>query len=194
MRSSMLGGTGDDEPALRWTCEFFRAGIQQKGWHDPHELGQVVATLAVDFDDRGNVIGAHLTKPGLTGSELARFPWSRWVTAATHFRKAHLSMAHDAAVLELADGALTAGLTEQRQRRRPGRGGHPIEFYEVLAKQYSGLVATGVKNPVQALTDEAAARGEHVSRDTVAGWVKRARQLGLLPPGRGRTDNRKGNK
>lgn len=181
----MSAQTRDDEPALRWTCEFFDAGIEKKGWHDPYEPGRLVATLAVDFDDDGRVIGAHLTKPGLTGSELARFPWSRWIGAATHFRKAHLSLALEQGTLNVVDGVLAAGLHEQRQRR-PGRAGHGRDFYEVLAERYSALAAEGVRNPVQTLTDEAADRGEHISRDTVAGWVKRARELGLLPPGRPR--------
>ena len=189
MRSSMLRRTDGDEPALRWTCEFFRAdeGVQA---YDPRQPGQLAAALSVDFDDDGDIVGVQLVKPGLTGTELARFPWSRWIGAATHFRKAHLSMTDEAAGFELANGALAAGLHEKRQQRRPGRGGHPPEFYEALAERYSALVAAGVSNPVQTLTDEAVGRGEHVSRNTVATWIKRARSLGLLPPVRTRkTDN-----
>lgn len=161
---------------VTWTCEFHR--LSNDG---------PIAKLLVDFDENDTVTGAHLTKvDGLTATELVRFPWARWISAATHsVQAARRIYAGDgmmgtearAAMDEIEESVEEA----QRQRKRPGRGGHPREFYEALAWRYSKLVADGVKNPVQTITDELIGRGEHVSRNTVATWVKRARELELLP-------------
>lgn len=101
---------------------------------------------------------------------LQRQPWARWVT-----------LAEAAARNEgYAGPALRKVIDEQDGRpRRPGRPGHGREHYQRVASRYVQLLKEGNRKPVQTMAAEM-----DYSRDTVAGWVRRARQLGLLPPAR----------
>ena len=108
----------------------------------------------------------------LTSSELQRFPWRRW--------------------MEVADAIARSGGKDYRKVKpalrkdkglpplRPGRAGHDRSHYERVAQRYEQLRQAGsVSNPTAKIADEWG-----YSRNTVAGWVRRCRELELLPPGR----------
>jgi hypothetical protein len=60
--------------------------------------------------------------------------------------------------------------------KRPGRKGHPRSFYERIAARYTALLPE-VRSPTRRIAAE-----EFVSVNTAAGWIRKARGLGLLPP------------
>lgn len=103
---------------------------------------------------------------GLTPSFLQRFPWEKWLTAADAFARAKDIAPMDAAI------RATKG-------KRPGRRGHDDAFLPAVARRYVDLRCEGVRAPVRQIADE-----DQVSRNTAAGWVKQAREQGLLPPAR----------
>lgn len=113
------------------------------------------------------LVGQHLTP-----TELQRFPWRRW--------------------MDVADAIARSGGKDYRKVRpavrkdkglppaRPGRAGHDRSHYERVAQRYEQLRQAGnVSNPTAKIADEWG-----YSRNTVAGWVRRCRELELLPPGR----------
>jgi hypothetical protein len=69
-----------------------------------------------------------------------------------------------------------------RRNRRPGRKGHPDEFYQAVAAAYTQLVSNGVTNPTTTIAQLSERYG--YNRSTVAGWVSTARKKGYLPPAR----------
>ncbi len=127
---------------------------------------------------------------GITPTELQRFAWSRWLTVADAVARIGGDMTHPSWKSNLITdpdtvaGKMTRALYEEHgiaapTGKRPGRKGHPSEFYEQLATRYKELRTKGERSPTRAIAQEM-----HYSRNTVAGWVKRARALGYLPPGR----------
>lgn len=58
---------------------------------------------------------------------------------------------------------------------RPGRRGHPAGFLENIARRYRDLRLLGERAPVATIVTEAG-----VSRNAAAGWIKRARERGLI--------------
>ena len=126
---------------------------------------------------------------GITPTDLQRFPWSRWLNVADAIARAGDRMSQISWFSERADdpdtadgkmlNARIADLDIPIRRRRPGRKGHPPEFYEEVAKSYLELRVAGVRNPTARIAIERV-----YSRNTVAGWDTRARELGNLPPGR----------
>jgi hypothetical protein len=147
--------------------------------------------LRVLFDPTGGqVVGVQLTMPGITPTVLHRFPWRRWLALAEVERRA-LDLTSSPKAQEMAgyeaSEARTAFLRgdpipkrwDAAPSARPGRKGHPADKYESVAKRYLGLVREGVYNPTATIAKE-----ESVSRNTAAGWVAKARQLGYLPKGR----------
>jgi hypothetical protein len=117
---------------------------------------------------------------GITPTELQRFAWSRWLTVAD-------AIARDA---DAAPAKVTRAIYEEHgaplpSGKRPGRKGRPPEFYEQIATRYKELRAAGERSPTKAIVEELRrSQNEWVSRNTVAGWIKRARELGYLQPGR----------
>ena len=177
-------------------------------WHQPVRLRSrfapdatkdVVGTLAVWFsreDPADPTSVPHQVEEvslclagGLTPTDLQRFPWSRWLSVADAIARAGDRISQDSWWSERGDDpdtaagkiqkALIADLDIPIRRRRPGRKGHPPEFYEEVAKRYLELRVAGARNPTARIASERV-----YSRNTVAGWVKRARELGYLPPGR----------
>ena len=68
---------------------------------------------------------------------------------------------------------------ESRRRGRPSLG--PAHYAEV-AQRYTALSEQGERAPVAVIAEESG-----YNRNTVAGWVRRAREMGFLaPPRRGR--------
>jgi hypothetical protein len=109
---------------------------------------------------------------GATPSDIRRFGWQRWlsvVEAAARWRPSD----DGTAMTKVGTHALRAeGVLRER---RPGRRGHPPAFYKSIAERYIALVAQGVHDPRAAI-----ARETGKSVDTVAGWLRRARELKYL--------------
>lgn len=126
---------------------------------------------------------------GVTPTEIRRFAWARWLDVADVIVRLPDSE-RDPSWFQPEPLAGTAGGKLKRaiyaeagvkinMRGRPGRKGHPREFYEVIAKRYRELLEQGVRSPTKTIAQE-----YRYSRDTAAGWVRRARELGFLPPAR----------
>jgi hypothetical protein len=128
-------------------------------------------------------------RDGVTATELRRFGWARWLPVADAVARTGGETTHplwrseDMFDPKTVQGKASRAYYEEwdlpYRKKRPGRKGHEPEFYEQVAKRYLALRADGVRNPTQTIAEE-----KHYSRDTVAGWVRRARELGYLPPGR----------
>ena len=75
---------------------------------------------------------------------------------------------------------LVAGLKRRSPRR--GRGARSDDFYRDLAEAYLRLLAEHPRTPIQTLTEELrkSRRHEQLSRNTVAAWIRKARQQGWL--------------
>ncbi len=191
--------------ATSWQCDFFNEEEDRLNELEP------VATLVIDFDANGRVVGQHLNGSvhGITASQLSRLPWTRLIRMAKSERSLQLNavvnpdkLEHDGASSTLrrlaqakasvAEELTAMGESVNRVKRRPGRGGHPDEFYEAIALRYSALVAEGVTNPVQVIAEEESNRKESVSRNTVSTWIKRCRERGLLPSPGGKPSPSKG--
>jgi hypothetical protein len=155
-----------------------------------------VAVLAVRFDREDaaapptRITGISLwLEGGVNANEINRFGWKRWLAVADAIARTGGDIGHpswrsdDPADPSTISGKITraayADLGVPIPTRRPGRKGHPLEFYEEVARRYVQLRAEGATNPTQRIAKE-----RHFSRDTVAGWVRRARQLGYLPKAR----------
>ena len=104
---------------------------------------------------------------GITSSLLARFPWEKWLIAGDEFVRAGSIEDRDAGKRQTEAIASVVG--------RPGRRGHPPAFLEAIAGRYRQLRAEGDSAPVKRIAEERA-----VSRNTAAGWIKQARERGLL--------------
>ncbi len=128
-------------------------------------------------------------RDGLNPSDLKRFAWASWLPIAEAVARtggdisSALWRSDDGfdpkTVQGLASRAYYDAWGLKYKKRRPGRKGHEPEFYEQVAKRYLELLSQGVRSPTQTIAHET-----NYSRDTVAGWVGRARQLGFLPPAR----------
>lgn len=97
----------------------------------------------------------------LAPSDFRWLPWSRMIRTARNQRWPQQPL---------------YGLERGHPRGRP-----PLseQFYATVAADYRAHCAAGSRRPSAAV---AAERGANVN--TVAGWVRRARQRGYLPPGR----------
>jgi len=148
--------------------------------------------LRVEWDTNSRVVSVRLSEPkGLTASILQHFKWARWLAAADGALRgfgrptSQLDGLRIFAALE-HDKQLERALSGQRlhprasEPRRPGRGGHSDRFYAEIARDYTALRKTGSLKPTAELAQQ-----RDVSRNTMAGWVRRARQRGLLPEARG---------
>jgi len=129
------------------------------------------------------------TRDGLTASDIKRFGWASWLAVADAVARTGGDTTHSKwRSDDRFDPHTVQGLTSRAyyeswnlsyRKKRPGRKGHEPEFYEGVAKRYLELRSEGVRNPTQRIADET-----HYSRNTVAGWVRKARVLGFLAPGR----------
>ncbi len=104
---------------------------------------------------------------GVTPSMLQRFPWGKWLTAADAARRGDWMAAPEA-----------YGLAPP-ERKRPGRKGHDLAHYKRIAERYQKLRAQGVEAPAKVMAHEGS-----YNENTVRGWIRRCREMGLLPPGR----------
>ena len=121
---------------------------------------------------------------GLTPSELQRFPWRKWLTGAdAELRSATpsasgMSWQVDTSLPHAIAKAIGLKLTPE-PGLRPGRRGHPREYYERIAKLYEELRIAGLVNPDKQIATEL-----NINASTVRGHISNCRQLGLLPPAR----------
>jgi hypothetical protein len=174
---------------------------EQLGWRDVSFIGEArddsitlgshlgpdesrsVMRVWFDPDDNYRTRRVSLSMPGrMTASELRRFPWDRWLYAAeTFYRDPQLRAWHAAndagkgAALKTPEAPPNASAAP----RRPGRRGHPDSHYRQIAERYRQLVASGIGNPTATIAAE-----RFANHNTVAGWLRVARQRGYLPPAR----------
>ncbi len=133
--------------------------------------------LAADGDVRPNAISVTLRDPGgLTRAEIGRFPWSRWIRVA-HAKARSTRFYSEELRAELDASARAAQALEPSSR--PGRRGHPDEFYAAIADCYQTHLNAGERNPTARVGED-----HSVGRSTAAGWIRKARELGYLPPAR----------
>ncbi len=162
------------------------------------EAGWVEFTVDPDAARSGEVIigkvGISLPGP-MTPSRLQRFPWARCLRVVEAVirnpgplyppigpdqRRARQSY-HDewgqvaVKINQMINEALHGRKPEVK--RRPGRQGHSDDHYKQVADAYKAFITTGESAPNKRIAEEWG-----YSRNTVAGWVRRARQLGYLPP------------
>jgi hypothetical protein len=127
--------------------------------------------------------------PGrMTASEIRRFPWSYWLETADAFARealvpgrrssARFPQAASTKAVREAEKALTRP-SSANVPGRPGRPGHPDEHYQAIADRYLELRSKGVRNPTATIAVE-----QFVNRNTVAGWLRGARERKYLPPAR----------
>lgn len=179
-----------------------RHSFERQLW-DPSGLepAQVVGSLGVryrrqDPDDPGSPltvpeqVSLYLAE-GITPTSIRRFAWSRWLDVADAIARAeepekgaHPSWFESQPAAGSPGGKLKRAIHAEHGfkvnlRRRPGRKGHPPEFYQEIANRYQELRRSGVRSPTKTIAEQM-----RYSRDTVAGWVRRARELGLLTPAR----------
>ncbi|MBV8980397.1 MAG: helix-turn-helix domain-containing protein [Acidimicrobiia bacterium] len=153
-----------------------------KAQMDALNSGELVATLLVRFfaDPDGpelagvREVALSTTRETITPTLLHRLAWEHWLTAADAFaRTGGADVEHLAKAIRLA--AKAPG--------RPGRRGHDPNFLPSVAERYLQLRAraddASARAPVVAIAKE-----HNVARNTAAGWVKRCRELGYLPPAR----------
>ncbi len=133
-----------------------------------------------DQDDDYRVRTIQLSMPGrITPTELRRFPWDRWLDRADFaIRDPMMRPRVFTAGLEKDASSAKASKPEPAPGR-PGRRGHPDEHYREVAERYRQLHAEGVTNPTATIAAE-----RFANHNTVAGWLRGARERGYLPPGR----------
>lgn len=150
-----------------------------------HYVSDHTVTVRFATTDNGEVtdriVEVTVANPdGLTPLSLRDFPWARWLRAATaHARMFFVfTLDHrDQAIAVAREINDTADLPEPGAR--PGKAGHGDEHWQWVANRYRTLTESGSHKPVAIIAEE---RG--VSANTAAGWVRRTRELGLLPPAR----------
>jgi len=148
--------------------------------------GQAKGEFQVGLDpESGRATWVALKYPdGLTPTDLQRFPWSMFIaiadTAERGLRDHPLSESADE-LSRMTWAQLGGRRVRKRAKspRRPGRRGHPDSHYQEVARRYVELRQQGLRNPTLTIAKEWPA-----SRDTVAGWVRGARERGFLPPAR----------
>lgn len=102
--------------------------------------------------------GSHVSRT------LSKFPWATWLAVADTVRRTLARAGGDSAV-------------RRPDRKRPGRAGHGDDLYRSVARRYSELQRAESRAPTQTIAEEYGC-----ARNTAAGWVRRARAKGFLPP------------
>lgn len=126
---------------------------------------------------------------GVTPTDIRRFAWARWLEVADVIARLP-DPDRDPSWFQPEPPASTAGGKLKRaiyaeagvrfnMRGRPGRKGYGLDFYQDVAQRYTELLKAGSRSPTKTI-----ARERGYSRDTVAGWVRRARELNYLPKAR----------
>jgi hypothetical protein len=133
-----------------------------------------------DPDDDYRVRTVQLSMPGrITPTELRRFPWDRWLWLADFNIRDPFMHSGSVAHVPKNDMAPRKAPKPEPAPGRPGRRGHPDEHYRDVAERYRQLRSEGVTNPTATIAAE-----RFANHNTVAGWLRGARERGYLPPGR----------
>jgi hypothetical protein len=178
---------------------------EPSGWNDPEFMGQgddnsvFLVSFAgpdgtksylrvwVDPEDEFRVQSVRLRLPRrMTATEIRRFPWSDWLSFSDAFAREALGPGYPAlpgvpqeVAARQAAASRTATPPTGVRPGRPGRRGHPDEHYRAIAERYLELRRSGVRNPTATIAAE-----QIVNRNTVAGWLRVARERKYLPPAR----------
>jgi hypothetical protein len=169
---------------------------EPSGWRDPVVTHLEDDDCAVIFSDDGpdgshsvmrvwfepdddyRVRSVKLSMPGrITPTELRRFPWDRWLELADWNVRLPNMRPSDPPLVPKNDASPAEA--SKPAPGRPGRRGHPDEHYREVAERYRQLRAEGVTNPTATIAAE-----RFANHNTVAGWLRGARERGYLPPGR----------
>jgi hypothetical protein len=160
--------------------------------------GGIEARLSVGFDG-GEPTRVRLTVPGgLSASLLRRFAWDRYLTIADAARRNAVAAKDSGRRSQPVRGPLTMSddtvvgpftvpqipktfyvQSDPPVAQRPWGAKRPDEFYRSVANRYTELRASGERNPTAVI-----AREMGYNRNTVAGWVRKARTLRYLPAAR----------
>lgn len=146
---------------------------------EPEPLGEIEIRLELHGDGSarptGRALDIRLYLVEGAGAQVIRsLPWKRLIDAAAAYHTARTT--NDPKDFRTA-GAAAADVQPAQTRRGPGRPRRDVEHYRDIAERYEALVLTGQADPVRRLADQL---GEN--RSTVASWVHRARNMGLLGP------------
>lgn len=177
-----VGGSAQTMEVVVW---FSTPPAPSPAPRDLHDLGTQLENLAEIIEnplglDRSPDFASESAPPAkvsverldgvpLTASVLQRFPWGKWLAAADATRRGDWNSARDAFGLEPI----------ATDEKRPGRKGHDLAHYQKVAKRYTELRAKGDEAPAKTMANEAS-----YNENTVRGWIRRCRELELLPPGR----------
>jgi hypothetical protein len=146
-------------------------------------VGELQAWLGPpESDEPGPIQSVRVTlADGLAPGALQRLPWKRLFTIIDANARAHLMPIQSEEDIAKQGRTIHEGFGRAwgEQSRRPGRRGHPDDFYKRVAARYLALRAEGVTDPTNTIAKEA-----NYNRSTVAGWVSSARRKGYLPPAR----------
>jgi hypothetical protein len=118
----------------------------------------------------------YITPRGTTPSDVRRFGWQRWLPIA-HAAASWRAVGDDAGAAMTRAGTRALRAEGLVRKGRPGRKGHPPQFYKGIADRYLALRAKGAHNPRAVIAEET-----NSSPNTVAQWIRRARELEYLPP------------
>jgi hypothetical protein len=162
---------------IRWSTP-----TEPDGYGPMPLAGELQAWLADpdDDSDEGRAVTSVLVTLAdpLSPNALQRLPWARLLVIVDAQAKAwHAADGHQYATM--MDEAFGRAWGDGGPPRRPGRRGHPDEWYQAVAARYLALRLEGVTDPTNQIAIEA-----NYNRSTVAGWVSTARKKGYLPPAR----------
>ncbi|MGO9197453.1 MAG: hypothetical protein ACLQK4_10040 [Acidimicrobiales bacterium] len=179
------------EPELSWTDPHFlhvrENTVVVSSYPGPDGS---VSVLRVQFDPESDcsVQSVTLSMPGrMTPTAIRRFPWDWWLGSADAMaredadwrRRVMLDAPQEVPTKAAVGAGKRSGHGPTTQPRRPGRRGHPDSHYREVAARYVELRKAGVRNPTATIAAE-----KVVNRNTVAGWLRVARDRGYLPPAR----------
>lgn len=195
-----------DEPTKGWTVD--RGPTAWATWEEGDVFGQVEPSLPpvrFEANPQGEVVD--VIAPVLDDAWLLRVSLRRdgddLIPVAIELRPrpgAQISarilrtlgfggVSRSASELLLKHPSIAKHLGEQwgRPVKQPGRGGREDAQYAQWASQYVNALAVAPRRPVAWLIQQAAERGEHVTRGEIAARLTVARERLLLteaPPGR----------
>ncbi len=151
-------------------------GIKVAGPDLPPTAGRKPARVEVGItihfhDDLATAITINPRSEPLSSEYLRRFPYGRWLRVAAALWRISQE--------DTGWSLVHSGLEGRSAPKAPGRVGYPDEHWQAVADGYQEFLTKGERAPTALI-------GElwGVSRNTAAGWIRKCRQLGLLPPAR----------
>jgi len=167
------------------------SGTYDEDWH------LEVTFERPDATDPGGITAVTMTsqRADIRAGMLSRFAWAQWLRVAEATIR---NPGPDTPPMTLGEGdifdqmrqweeAHTAARAKiqaavKRALKRtphPGRAGRPDSFYEHVGELYTALLRDGHPDPTERLALQLG-----VSRNTISGWLRRARDRALLPEAR----------